>query len=164
MNLESVIDAFDDFGFHGGNINAARQAWDSLRVQAEQPRPGERHRPPMPHERGPSILDQNSGAPPAIRTGQWANQQPEWLNQTPPCNFICPAGNDVQGFLAALNHERVNEALEILLRTSPLPSVCGRVCPGFCMSQCNRLELDGAVNVRALERYAGDHGKAAVEK
>jgi NADPH-dependent glutamate synthase beta subunit-like oxidoreductase len=79
-------------------------------------------------------------------------------NQTPPCNFICPAGNDVQGFLAALAEEKVDEALDILLRTNPLPSVCGRVCPGFCMLQCNRAELEGPVNVRALERFAGDHG------
>ena len=163
INLESVIGAFDDFGFHGGNIEAAREAWQAVRVQEQHPRPGQRHRPPLPHERGPSILDQNTGAPPAIKTGQWANQQPMWENQTPPCNFICPAGNDVQGFLAALGEERVDDALEILLQTTPLPSVCGRVCPGFCMSQCNRLELEGAVNVRALERYAGDHGCAKVE-
>ena len=53
---------------------------------------------------------------------------------------------------------QVDEALDILLRTNPLPSVCGRVCPGFCMLQCNRAQLEGPVNVRALERYAGDHG------
>jgi NADPH-dependent glutamate synthase beta subunit-like oxidoreductase len=31
------------------------------------------------------------------------------------------------------------------------------------MTQCNRLELEGAVNVRALERYTGDHGVARAE-
>ncbi len=162
MNLESVIEAFDDFGFHGGNIKAAREAWDAVRVQQQAPRPGERHQQVMPHERGPGILDGNTGAAPALRTGQWANQQPVWQNATPPCNFICPAGNDVQGFLAALTEEDVNSALEILLQTSPLPSVCGRVCPGFCMTQCNRSELEGPVNVRALERYAGDHGETQI--
>lgn len=162
MNLESVIEAFDDFGFHGGNIKAAREAWDAVRVQQQEPRPGERHQPAMPHARGPGILDGNTGAAPALRTGQWANQQPVWQNAMPPCNFICPAGNDVQGFLAALTDEDVNGALGILLRTSPLPSVCGRVCPGFCMTQCNRSELEGPVNVRALERYAGDHGEAQI--
>jgi NADPH-dependent glutamate synthase beta subunit-like oxidoreductase len=68
----------------------------------------------------------------------------------------------VQGFLAALTKEDVDGALEILLETSPLPSVCGRVCPGFCMSQCNRAELEGPVNVRGLERYAGDHGNVQI--
>jgi 2-oxoacid:acceptor oxidoreductase gamma subunit (pyruvate/2-ketoisovalerate family) len=162
MNLESVIEAFADFGFHGGNITAAREAWDAVRIQKQEPRAGERHRPAMPTSRGPSILDGNSGAPSPIHTGQWANQQPIREDATPPCNFICPAGNDVQGFLAALTDQDVDRALEILLETSPLPSVCGRVCPGFCMTQCNRAELEGPVNVRALERFAGDHGEASI--
>jgi len=162
MNLDSVLAAFDEFGFHGGNLRAAREAWDAVRVQQREPKPGEAHPPPQPHKRMPGLIDGNTGAPPALRTGQWANQRPIRENSTPPCNFICPAGNDVQGFLAALNDQDVDRALEILLRTSPLPSVCGRVCPGFCMLQCNRSHLEGAVNVRALERYAGDHGAAHV--
>ncbi len=111
---------------------------------------------------GARFVEGNAGAPPAIHTGQWANQQPVWKNATPPCNFVCPAGNDVQGFLAALSEEDVNGALRVLLKTTPLPSVCGRVCPGFCMLQCNRSELEGPVNVRALERYVGDHGEVDV--
>jgi len=159
MNLDSVLAAFDEFGFHAGNVSAAREAWDAVRIQQQAPQPGEPH-PPIPtHERRPGLVGGNSGAPPALRTGQWANQQPLRENGTPPCNFICPAGNDVQGFLAALVEEDVDRALGILLETSPLPSVCGRVCPGFCMLQCNRSELEGPVNVRALERYAGDHGE-----
>jgi 2-oxoacid:acceptor oxidoreductase gamma subunit (pyruvate/2-ketoisovalerate family) len=160
MDLESVIAAFAEFGFQGGNREAAEQAYAAVRMQSEAPRPGERHRPEPSLERGPSIIDGNTGAPPAIHTGQWANRQPLWENATPPCNFICPAGNDVQAFLARLAEEDVDGALAVLLETSPLPSVCGRVCPGFCMMQCNRTELEGPVNVRALERYAGDHGSA----
>jgi len=160
MSLESVLAAFDEFGFHAGNELAAREAWEAVRIQQEPPQPGEAHPPIPPHERRPGLIDGNSGAPSALLTGQWANQQPYRENSTPPCNFICPAGNDVQGFLAALVKEDVDRALRILLETNPLPSVCGRVCPGFCMQQCNRSELEGPVNVRALERYAGDHGEA----
>jgi 2-oxoacid:acceptor oxidoreductase gamma subunit (pyruvate/2-ketoisovalerate family) len=162
MNMDSVLAAFDEFGFHGGNVEAAREAWDAVRIQQREPKPGEAHPPPQPHKRQPGLIDGNTGAPPAIHTGLWANQQPVRENATPPCNFICPAGNDVRGFLAALSDGDVDGALAILLETSPLPSVCGRVCPGFCMQQCNRAELEGSVNVRALERYAGDHGDARV--
>jgi len=163
MDLEDVEAAFDEFGFHGGNKKAAREAWESVRVQEEDVEFAETRHPEIPHNRTPSILDGNTGVPSPIRTGQWANQQPVWENATPPCNFICPAGNDVQGFLAALTEENVDGALEILLETTPLPSVCGRVCPGFCMTQCNRSELEGPVNVRGLERYVGDHGNASVK-
>jgi 2-oxoacid:acceptor oxidoreductase gamma subunit (pyruvate/2-ketoisovalerate family) len=160
MQLDSALDAFKVFGFHGANTTAARDAWARLRMQKTKPKQGDYHHPVMPRRRGPGLMDGNSGALPAIRTGQWANQQPVWKNATPPCNFVCPAGNDVQGFLAALTREDVDDALEVLLETSPLPSVCGRVCPGFCMTQCNRAELEGPVNVRALERYVGDHGQS----
>lgn len=164
LNLESVIAAFEDFGFSGGNRRAARDAFDGLRIQKRPPEPSEPSKQKVTTARGNSLIGGNSGAPPAIHTGQWANQQPVWENATPPCNFVCPAGNDVQGFLAALGEEDVDRALDILLETTPLPSVCGRVCPGFCMMQCNRSELEGPVNVRALERYAGDHGEARLEK
>jgi 2-oxoacid:acceptor oxidoreductase gamma subunit (pyruvate/2-ketoisovalerate family) len=163
MNLDSVLAAFEEFDFHGGNVRAANEAWEAVRVQQQLPGPGEAHPPVASHVRGPGLIDGNSGTAPAIRTGQWASQLPQRENRTPPCNFVCPAGNDVQGFLAALTHEDVDGALDILLRTSPLPAVCGRVCPGFCMQQCNRSQLEGPVNVRALERYAGDHGQARVE-
>jgi len=162
MNLQSVIEAFDDFGFHGGNEKAAQEAWEAVRIQQQAPEAGEFHEQAVSHARGHGFIDGNAGAAPAVHTGQWANQQPVWENATPPCNFICPAGNDVQGFLAALTDEDVDGALDILLQTTPFPSVCGRVCPGFCMTQCNRAELEGPVNVRALERYAGDHGEARI--
>lgn len=163
MKLDSVLAAFGDFGFHGGNEQAAREAWAAVRMQQEAPEPGEAKHPVTPRERKKGLLDGNTGVPSPIHTGLWANQQPLRENQTPPCNFVCPAGNNVQGFLAALGEEDVDGALEVLLRTSPLPSVCGRVCPGFCMRQCNRAELEGPVNVRGLERYVGDHGRAPVE-
>ncbi len=162
LQLESVLQACRDMGFHAGNLNAARRAYAEVRFMAHAAREAEQVHVPASRARIPGMVDGNTGTLPGIRTGEWANQQPIWENATPPCNFVCPAGNDVQGFLQRLAKDDVDGALEILLRTSPLPSVCGRVCPGFCMQECNRNELEGPVNVRALERYAGDHGTAPV--
>ena len=163
MELAHVLSALEEMGFHAGNLAAARDAFVELAHTDLPNRQGEIHKVRIPHDHKPGIIDGNSGAPSAVPTGQWASQQPLRENATPPCNFICPAGNDVQGFLAALSNDEVNEALETLLRTTPLPSVCGRVCPGFCMLECNRSQLDGPVNVRALERYAGDYGEVRVQ-
>jgi len=163
IELQHVITALDEMGFHAGNIEAARDAFSELSKTDHVCRQGELHKAQISHLRVPGIIGGNTGASPAIHTGQWASQQPVRENATPPCNFICPAGNDVQGFVAALGNDAVDEALEILLKSSPLPSVCGRVCPGFCMLQCNRSQLDGPVNVRALERYAGDHGEVRIQ-
>jgi len=50
------------------------------------------------------------------------------------------------------------EAFYIFLETTPFPSVCGRVCPHPCETECNRKEKDGAVGINKVERFIGDFG------
>ena len=163
--LVEIEAALEHLGFVGGNLAAAARAFDEVRLIETPPDTS-----PVEEQaaaaagRGHSMLDGAGASPPAIKTGQWATEQPHRQQFIPPCNHICPAGNNVQGFLNELAHERTNEALEILLRTTPFPSICGRACPAPCMQACNRIELDGAVNVREMERFAGDHGEASPEK
>lgn len=164
--VEEIHAALEHLGFVGGNLVAASQAYDAVRRREEisEPEvPGEKRAPFVESARGPSFLKGAGGSLPGIQTGQWATQQPHRQGWIPPCNHVCPAGNDVQGFLFALAEDDPDRALSILLRTTPFPAVCGRVCPAPCMASCNRIQLDGAVNVRQLERYAGDEGSAEVE-
>ena len=159
--LQKMCAALEHLSFKGSNLTAATLAYDEVRL-LEAPRdtglPDDTLA--LPDEaRGPSILDGAGAALPVIKTGLWASEQPHRRQMIPPCNHVCPAGNNVQGFLNALAREETDEALEILLRSTPFPSICGRACPAPCMESCNRIEIDGAVNVRQLERYAGDHGR-----
>lgn len=165
LELESVLAAVLHLGFDGGNLEATDQAFKQLRTLHEVAGSGDAKStlPAPTPPRPPSFLDGAGGALPKIRTGQWASEQPRRQQMVPPCNHVCPAGNDVQGFLQALAREETDKALAILLRVSPFPGVCGRVCPAPCIDNCNRIGLDGAVNVRELERYAADHGTAVVE-
>ena len=158
--LEEMLAGLEHLGFGGGNVGAATAAYDAVATTdaAREPSEHESARP-EPISRGPSFINGYGGDLPGIKTGNWASEQPLRRQYVPPCNHVCPAGNDVQGFLHALAEDRTDDGLEILLRTSPFPSVCGRVCPAPCMASCNRVELDGAVNVRELERYAGDEGQ-----
>jgi 2-oxoacid:acceptor oxidoreductase gamma subunit (pyruvate/2-ketoisovalerate family) len=160
LPLEEMLAAVDHLGFGGGNLSAATDAYRGVRVTEplRDPSPTDGHARPELFGRGPSFLEGAGGDLPGIKTGQWANEQPKRQQYVPPCNHVCPAGNDVQGFLHALAEERTDDAMEILLRTSPFPATCGRVCPAPCMAECNRIQLDGAVNVRELERFAGDEG------
>ena len=163
--LEEIEAALEHLGFKGANLTAARRAFDDARL-IETPRdtsPGEEFLVPANTAHGHSILDSSLMPPPAIKTGNWATEQPRRQQMIPPCNHICPAGNNVQGFLNALAKEDTDEALNILLRSTPFPSICGRACPAPCMENCNRIELDGAVNVRELERFAGDMGNVQLE-
>ncbi len=93
------------------------------------------------------------------RPGPWPTRNPSRTNLTPPCNDVCPAGNNIQGFIAAAAKNDYDRALEILLETTPLPGVCGRVCPAPCMTACNRGLHDESTNIRELERYVADRGR-----
>ncbi|MHC4306699.1 MAG: 2-oxoacid:acceptor oxidoreductase family protein, partial [Planctomycetota bacterium] len=165
FTLDEVNAALEHLGFLGGNLAAAKEALETVHT-ADAVAEAEVKKPSIPHNYIPGLVDGNTGELPRIHTGDWSTQMPHRVARraVPPCNHVCPAGNDVQGFLEALAKDKVDEALEIILDTSPFPSVCGRVCPAPCMDMCNRIQLDGAVNVRELERYAGDHGTAEVRR
>ncbi|MBI4701000.1 MAG: 2-oxoacid:acceptor oxidoreductase family protein [Deltaproteobacteria bacterium] len=102
------------------------------------------------------LVDHVEGPPPGLKTGSWRTLMPRYVAGLAPCNAACPAGNDVVGFVQALARGDEPRAAAILARTTPLPGVCGRVCPAFCMQRCNRAGYDGAVSIRALERYVAD--------
>ena len=159
--LDEMCAALEHLGFGGTNLSAATRAYDEVQLlrKPREPEAADKTVAEADERPGPSILEGAGSALPAIKTGQWATEQPKRRQMVPPCNHICPAGNNVQGFLNALAREETDKALEILLRTTPFPSICGRACPAPCMDACNRIEIDGAVNVRQMERYAGDHGR-----
>lgn len=155
---EAVEAALADLKFSGGNLKAAREAYERVRG-AELP--GERaviQTKPAPAT-PPDLLDEDLGRPSPIRTGSWATRRPHRRNLLSPCSGACPAGNDIQGFVQAVAAGRSDEALAILLETTPLPGVCGRVCPAPCMEACNRSLFDEPIQIRDLERYAADHGR-----
>jgi 2-oxoacid:acceptor oxidoreductase gamma subunit (pyruvate/2-ketoisovalerate family) len=145
-----------------GNLAAAREAFESVSLGTLR-LAGASHSNGAAPAPGPAVLELTrhvAGAPTGLRTGSWRTQAPRYVEALAPCNASCPAGNDVVGFVQALAHGNVEEAAAILARTQPLAAVCGRVCPAPCMEGCNRREYDGAVNIRALERWVGDHAPA----
>lgn len=73
-----------------------------------------------------------------------------------PCKLTCPAGVDVQGYIAMLSLGRYREAVALIKETNPFPSVCGRVCTRPCEGQCRRNITGEPVGVDYLKRYAAD--------
>ena len=74
-----------------------------------------------------------------------------------PCETACPAGINVQGYVQLISQGKYREATRLIMERLPLPGVLGRVCPHPCESQCRRLEVDGAIAIRDLKRFAADH-------
>ena len=84
------------------------------------------------------------------------SQRPLYVDRLPPCNHACPAGENVQAWLAEAQAGNYRAAWELILRDNPLPAVEGRVCYHPCEDACNRGVMDGAVTVHAIERFIGD--------
>jgi formate dehydrogenase major subunit len=72
------------------------------------------------------------------------------------CYGKCPAGVDVQGYLALANAGKYREALELIRENNPLPLVCGRVCVHYCEGACRRSEVDEPVAINFIKRYVAD--------
>jgi len=89
-------------------------------------------------------------------TGPARQRRPLYVDLLPPCSDACPAGEDVQGWLAHAQAGRFREALLALVRDNPLPAVHGRVCYHPCESHCNRAQVDSEVSIHAVERFLGD--------
>ncbi|HNU74427.1 MAG TPA: FAD-dependent oxidoreductase, partial [Deltaproteobacteria bacterium] len=77
----------------------------------------------------------------------------------PSCQFACPSGVDVRGWMSVVNNGgSIDDAWRLIVRNNPFPAVTGRVCPHPCESACNRGYLDEALSINSLERFIGDYG------
>ena len=90
------------------------------------------------------------------RTGSWRSLRPEYVRRLSPCNNACPAGEDIQGWLALAEHGDYEAAWRKLTEENPFPAIMGRVCYYPCESACNRAVLDSSVGINSVERFLGD--------
>ena len=80
----------------------------------------------------PFAITLDPGSSLANKTGSWRSERPVYVDRLPPCNAQCPAGEDIQGWLALAQAGRLHEAWQRLVRDNPLPAVHGRVCYHPC--------------------------------
>jgi len=104
----------------------------------------------------PFAITLDSGSSLTNHTGSWRNSRPEYVHRLPPCNNACPAGEDIQGWLADAESGDYEAAWRKLTVHNPLPAVMGRVCYHPCEGACNRKEIDDAVGINSVERFLGD--------
>jgi heterodisulfide reductase subunit A-like polyferredoxin len=73
-----------------------------------------------------------------------------------PCTLTCPAEINVQGYVQLIKMGKYEEAVRLIMQRLPLPGVLGRICPHPCEDKCRRQELDEAVAICSLKRFAAD--------
>jgi len=76
-----------------------------------------------------------------------------------PCVNGCPVEIDIPIFIEKIGEGLIEEAYQIILQSSSLPSVCGRVCPQEtqCEEVCVRGIKGEAVAIGRLERFVADY-------
>lgn len=89
-------------------------------------------------------------------TGATRTRRPVYMDFLPPCNHACPAGEDIQGWLALAQEGKYEAAWQLLVENNPFPAIHGRVCYHPCETACNRAYTDQEVSVHAVERFLGD--------
>ena len=92
----------------------------------------------------------------AALAGPVRTRRPVYEDLLPPCNAGCPAGENIQSWLASTRAGEHERAWRQLTADNPLPAIHGRVCYHPCESVCNRAELDSSVSIHSVERFLGD--------
>ncbi|WP_367325263.1 NAD(P)-binding protein [Streptomyces sp. HUAS ZL42] len=104
----------------------------------------------------PFAITLDVGSSLANHTGAWRTERPVYVDRMPPCNQACPAGENIQQWLYHAESGDYESAWRQLMRDNPLPAVMGRVCYHPCETACNRVQVDNAVGINAVERFLGD--------
>ena len=104
----------------------------------------------------PFAITLDVGTSRANRTGSWRVERPVYVDRLPPCNDACPAGENIQGWLYEAESGGYEAAWRKLVENNPLPAIMGRVCFHPCETACNRVQVDEAVGINAVERFLGD--------
>ena len=75
-----------------------------------------------------------------------------------PCVQGCPVKIHIPEFIQKIKEGQFEEAYQIILNSSNLPAVCGRVCPQEtqCESKCVRGIKGEPVGIGRLERFVAD--------
>jgi len=96
---------------------------------------------------------------PYITTGGDRRNKPVWANEkyAPPCAYACPTQIPSHKRASLIRQGRLNDALELVLKYSPLPAtVCGEICPNLCMQSCTRAQLDKPLEIDMMGKLALD--------
>jgi NADH-quinone oxidoreductase subunit F len=87
-----------------------------------------------------------------------------WPPEAAACVLACPAHIDIPEYLRLIAEGKTEESCAVIRERVPFPAVLGRICARFCEEKCRRGEVNGAVAICALKRYAADNENGAVRE
>ena len=69
-------------------------------------------------------------------------------------------GINIPGFIRLLREGDIAGAYQKIREANWFPSICGRICSSPCELACVLTEENAPIGIRALERFASDHGRS----
>jgi NADH-quinone oxidoreductase subunit F len=94
-------------------------------------------------------------------TGDQEEALEQWKLNAAPCQYACPIGTEVPAYVSLIADRRFAEAMDVIRKDNPLPSVCARVCHHPCELKCQAGKRGDPIAIRALKRVAADHAMQA---
>ncbi|MDD5189466.1 MAG: NADH-quinone oxidoreductase subunit NuoF [Dehalococcoidales bacterium] len=73
-----------------------------------------------------------------------------------PCQNACPAGIDIPRYIRLIGKGKYGEAVAVIREKVPFPATLGYVCVHFCEAKCRRGQLEEAIGIKELKRFAAD--------
>jgi NADPH-dependent glutamate synthase beta subunit-like oxidoreductase/ferredoxin len=76
-----------------------------------------------------------------------------------PCTYTCPAQIDVPRYVRLVREGKYAEATAVIREKVPFPNVLGHVCNHPCEIACRRSEVNEAISIKDLKRFAVENDK-----
>jgi formate dehydrogenase beta subunit len=76
---------------------------------------------------------------------------------TAPCYSACPAGMNIPAYIEQIKEYQYPEALQTIREASPMAASLGRACFHPCEKSCRRVNVETALSICKLKRFAWDY-------
>lgn len=74
-----------------------------------------------------------------------------------PCRNACPVHTDIPRYIRHVKNGEYDEAAAVIREKAPFPRALGYICTHVCELECKRKEVNEAMSIRNIKRYAADH-------
>lgn len=81
-----------------------------------------------------------------------------------PCRAECPAGIDIPRYIHLTNEGKYSEATAVIREKAPFPMTLGYICNHLCEKKCRRKDINEALSIRDIKRFAAEHDEKRIWK
>jgi formate dehydrogenase beta subunit len=91
-----------------------------------------------------------------VTRGLTAKEGSYKVGVTAPCMSVCPTKLRIPEYIENIAEGRFTDSLDTIRQDACLAGTLGRVCVRPCESNCRRANIDEAISIKYLKRFAAD--------